>query len=303
MTESFIELIQHNRPNLAKSSLKVYKSILTNLYRSISGRYAEPEAKWFFDNQKDILKYLKDTPRDARKLRLSALAVLTEQDPKISEVYKSQMNEDIRGYNNEQKLQQKTPKQEENWISQSEVEKIYQQLRIKTRPLIKKALKGGVSKSEHSAIQDYLMLSLFVLNPPRRSLDYTDFKLHEDPGTEWNGITKKKFIFNKYKTAKTYGKQVVDINPNLYTLINQWKRINPNQEWLLIGRTGNKLSVPEMTRRFNNIFGKNISVSMLRHIYISDKVLKNMPALNDLQETATEMGNSPNQAILYKKVD
>lgn len=302
MTESFIEIIEKNRPNLAKSSLKVYKSILTNLYRSISGRYAEPESKWFFDNQKDILQYLKDTPRDARKLRLSALSVLTEQDPKISNVYKSQMNEDIREYNNEQKLQKKTPKQEANWISQEQVDKILQDMRISTRPIIKKSQKGSITQKEHSELQDYIMLSLFVLNPPRRSLDYTEFKLHEDPGTEWNGIKGRKFIFNKYKTAKTYGRQEVPINPQLFYLLNLWKKINPNQEWLLVGKNGQKISPPEMTRRFNQIFGKNISVSMLRHIYISDKVLKNMPALNDLQETASDMAQSINQQMLYKKV-
>ena len=300
---SFIEIIENNRPNLAKSSLKVYKSILTNLYRAISGRYAEPDGKWFFENQKEILKYLKDVPRDARKLRLSALAVLTEEDPKISNVYKSQMNEDIKEYNDEQKLQKKTPKQEENWISQDEVEKIWHDLRIEARPLIKRAATKPLTKSEHAKIQDYIMLSLFVLNPPRRALDYTDFKLHTDPGSEWNGIKGRKFVFNKYKTAKTYGRQEVPINPQLFYLINQWKKLNPDQEWLLVGKTGNKITPPEMTRRFNNIFGKKISVSMLRHIYISDKVLKNMPALTELQETATEMGHTLNQAILYKKVD
>lgn len=300
---SFIEKIQEHRPQLVSSSLKVYKSILNNLYRHISGRFNEPEPKWFYENQKDILMYLRDIPRDSRKLRLSALSVLTEDDPYVSQIYKNQMNQDIRDYNQEQKLQKKTPKQEENWITQEEVEKIYQDLRIKTRPLIKKFRKEKLTPKEHSQVQDFVMLSLFVLNPPRRSLDYTEFKLHEKPGKEWNGIDGKKFIFNKYKTAKTYGEQKVDINPQLLRILKTWKDINPEQEWLLVNSTGKKMSPPEMTRRFNKIFGKQISVSMLRHIYISDKVLKNMPELTKLQEEATNMGQSMGQQFLYKKVE
>ena len=299
---SLIHILEKNRPQLSKSSLKVYNSVLNNLYRNITGKYNIPDPKWFMDEKENIMKYLSNAPRDSRKLRLSALVVLCENEPKVSEFYKHQMYKDIMDYNNEQKLQKKTEKQKENWITQSQVEEIYNKMRIDTRGLLKKGRSQKLSSAEHSQLQDFIMLSLFVLNPPRRSQDYLEFLLHKQPTLETNGIVGKKFVFNKYKTSKTYGEQKVDINPSLLSLLNQWKKINPNQEWLLIDKKGNKMTAPEMTRRLNKIFGKNISVSMLRHIYISDKILKNMPALNDLQETATDMANSVNQQILYKKV-
>lgn len=297
-----IDLLKNNRPNLAKSSLKVYKSVLVNLYKYVNNCICEPlDVNWYFNEQEKIMKYLSTIPRDARKLRLSALMVLTEKDCKISDVYKSQMYDDISAYNTEQKLQQKTSKQEKNWISQDEVEKVYKNLEYSIQPLLNRV---KLSTVEWFYIQDYVMLSLYVLLPPRRALDYTEFKLHEDPGTEWNGIRciddNYYLIFNKYKTAKTYGTQTILIPQKLLSILSMWK-IMTNQEWLLIGKTGNKLSVPEMTRRFNNIFGKNISVSMLRHIYISDVVLKNAPRLTELEEIAHNMGHNLVNQTLYNK--
>ena len=299
---SLIHILEKNRPQLSKSSLRVYNSVLNNLYRNITGKYNIPDPKWFIDEKENIMNYLSNAPRDSRKLRLSALVVLCEDEPQIAEFYKHQMYKDIMDYNNEQKLQEKTEKQKENWITQAQVEEIYNKMRIDTRSLLKKGRTQKLSSPEHAQLQDFIMLSLFVLNPPRRSQDYLEFLLHKQPTTQTNGIVGKKFVFNKYKTSKTYGEQKVDINPSLLSLLNQWKKINPNQEWLLIDKKGNKMTAPEMTRRFNKIFGKNISVSMLRHIYVSVRVLPNMPQLTKLQESAHEMGNSVNQQILYKKV-
>jgi hypothetical protein len=56
-----------------------------------------------------------------------------------------------------------------------------------------------------------------------------------------------------------------------------------------------------MTHRLNEIFGKKISTSMLRHIYLTNK-FKGID-LSELQKTATEMGNSPMQALMYIKKD
>jgi hypothetical protein len=51
----------------------------------------------------------------------------------------------------------------------------------------------------------------------------------------------------------------------------------------------------------NTIFDKKISASMLRHIYISDEVLKDVPKIEELQKIAAEMGHSVGEQMLYKK--
>jgi hypothetical protein len=46
--------------------------------------------------------------------------------------------------------------------------------------------------------------------------------------------------------------------------------------------------------------GKKVSTDMLRHIFLTDK-FKDVPAINDMQQLATEMGHSMMQQQLYVK--
>jgi hypothetical protein len=124
-----------------------------------------------------------------------------------------------------------------------------------------------------------------------------------DPIEKDNYIKGRKFVFNTYKTAKTYGQQQVDINPKLFSLLTRWKKMYPQQKYLLETTTGRKLQNNDITRILNKIFGKKISVNMLRHIYISDEILENMPKLTELEKKAEDMGHSVQNQILYKKID
>jgi L-rhamnose isomerase len=50
--------------------------------------------------------------------------------------------------------------------------------------------------------------------------------------------------------------------------------------------------------RLNKLFGKNVSTSMLRHIWTSDKY-KDMPSLKELTANAEAMGHSVAQHLEY----
>jgi hypothetical protein len=69
---------------------------------------------------------------------------------------------------------------------------------------------------------------------------------------------------------------------------------------MLFNTKGGKLTSPNIATRLNEIFGKKVSTSALRHIYISDK-FKNMPSLKELQETASAMSHSIPQMLEYIK--
>ena len=303
------EVIIKNRPKISQSSIRTYASILNNLYRKISGDNStkDSDPKWFVENQSKIMEFLNGmTPKD-RKLRLSALVVLCDEDPKIANKYRSQMLDDIQKYNVEIREQKKTDKQREAWISSEEIKTMLNNLKEQSTYISKKSA-GSLTKKDFETYQNYLILALYVLNPPRR-LEYIDMKLHEQPSkgsdqpTGYNFIKNKKFYFTTYKTSSKYGEQIVPINPKLYYIIRKWKQLNPDREWLLSTWEGKKLSASMLTQRLNKIFGKNISVNMLRHIYISENVLKDMPSLKELDETAREMGHSVETAITqYKKV-
>ena len=65
--------LKEQRPNLSTSSLKTYVSILYNLKKKLDG---EDNLK-FFDEDEQILDFLKDKEPQTRKTSLSALFVLT----------------------------------------------------------------------------------------------------------------------------------------------------------------------------------------------------------------------------------
>jgi integrase len=103
----------------------------------------------------------------------------------------------------------------------------------------------------------------------------------------------------KYKTAATYGEQTVEIPKKLKTIITKWKKLNPYND-MLVNTDGTQMGVVRLSQVLNKIFEKQVSTSLLRHIYISDK-LQNMPTLQDMKQTADDMGHSVMMQLEYAK--
>jgi integrase len=200
-------------------------------------------------------------------------------------------------YNDREKDQEKTETQKENWVSQDELKGIYEALDKDTRPLLSKSV---LKDPELQRLQNFLILSLYVLQPPRRLQDYTEMKLKNVNKEEDNYIDKTKFVFNKYKTAKHHGREEVAINPKLKFILNKWVKLNPH-EHMLVSINHSKLSSSQLQQRLNGILGRKASVNILRHSFLSDKY-KDID-LRDMEQTASDMGHSVNQAMLYAKKD
>jgi hypothetical protein len=52
--------------------------------------------------------------------------------------------------------------------------KVYNQLKAEASPLMKK---GTLTRKQFETIQNFVLLSMYVLIPPRRSMDYAVFKI------------------------------------------------------------------------------------------------------------------------------
>ena len=140
-----------------------------------------------------------------------------------------------------------------------------------------------------------------VYIPPRRSKDYVDFKIKNIDKTKDNYLEKNKLVFNSYKTAKTYGQQVVDIPVQLKNILTKWIKINPT-DYLLFDSNMNKLSSVKLNQRLNKIFGeKKVGVNQLRHTYLTDKYLHTIAQKDEIKETMGEMGSSSNMLDTYVK--
>lgn len=285
--QKLLEEITKNRPNIAPSSARAYLSTLKTIYKKTeNGEELTPS--YFKSNVDRILDYLKDSPSSTRKTKLAALVVICGNHSCTKE-YRNQMMDDIKEYSESSHLNEKSDKQKENWISQEEVKQLYNQYEKVVAPLWTKVRKNEeLSKAEFNRLGEFITLSLFVLQAPRRILDYTEFKIRNVNPKIDNYLKGKKFIFNRYKTQKSHGQQEVEVNPTLLKYLKLWMKANPT-EYLLVDNKRSKLSQPQLTLRLNNIFGRKISVSMLRHIFITDELA---PEIEKLEKKAEEMGHS-----------
>jgi hypothetical protein len=71
-------------------------------------------------------------------------------------------------------------------------------------------------------------------------------------------------------------------------------------DFLLSKRNGSPFVQNDIGKVLSEFFGKKIGTSMLRHIYLSN-LYKDIPALSQMQKTATEMGHSTSMALEYIK--
>ena len=115
------------------------------------------------------------------------------------------------------------------------------------------------------------------------------------------------FVFNKYKTSKKYGRQTVAIPTGLAGIITSYLKHRPTtseekaaKEFpLLVSHDGKPLSQANaITRVLNSVFDKNIGSSMLRHIYLSNKM-----DISEMKADAHDMGHSLNEQQKYLKAD
>ncbi len=287
------DYIKERKPSLSKSSLTTYTSILKNLYKKVFGN-GEIDMKKF-DQDDKVLEFLANIPPNKRKTILSSLVIITNKKS-----YRDLMLEDVRDYNKEIHKQEKTDEQKASWVDTNQVKEILDELRKNTDLIYKKK---KLNLCDLQEIQSYIIMCLLggIYIPPRRSKDYVDFKIKNINKTDDNFLDKNKMYFNSYKTAKTYGQQVIDIPLQLKNILNKWIKINPT-EYLLFDSKMNKLSSVKLNQRLNKIFGeKKVSVNQLRHTYLTDKYNEHSKIQKDLAVDMKEMGSSVNMADTYIK--
>jgi hypothetical protein len=292
--DAIIATVKDNRPHLSSGSIKTYKSVLKSVYNKC---YMDNDYDYDkFNDSSKMLDHMKEIPFNKRKTVLAALSVLTG-NPDYTKV----MMNDIHEYNAEQLKQEKTPAQEEGMIEPSEVELIFNDLETNAKHILKKS---NLSQADLNEVMKWVILALTggIFQAPRRSVDFGNMKWRNIDKAKDNYVDIKagKFVFQNYKTAKSYGTQETDISKPIKVILNKWFKVVPDGcDYVLFDGKLKELTSPQMTHRLNQIFGKKISTSMLRHIYLTKQF--GGIDLEELKNTATAMGNSSMQALLYVK--
>lgn len=290
-----LKTILTKKADIADSSARVYTTNLMNVLK----HFGWESLKYFNSKYKEVLAYLATlVPQKAKGILSSVLAVASTK--KAIEAYQKVMGEMANKVKEVEQKQEKSDKQEANWESWNDVMKRYDEVKEDALPLFKKS---SWTPAQMKQLQNYVVLSCYCLIPPRRIADYTGFKIRDIDKEQDNYYDedKKQLVFNNYKTARTYGKQTVDCPPALQEVFGLWIPVaSKYSEYLLFNSYGDAMTQPQLTKCINSIFDKKISASMLRHIYISDEVLKDVPKIQELEKIAQDMGHSTGQQMLYK---
>lgn len=202
-------------------------------------------------------------------------------------------------------------KEKNNYMKWEDILKIKEDLKKKVEHFEDNK---AISHRQFATLKKYVVLSLYTDIPPRRNRDYQECYIvygdkHMTPDRNYYDIKDNKFVFNQYKTSKTYGKQEIDISDNreLVKTLNLWYKFHPLTKdrytknlnvRLLVNYDGSPLkSVNSITRILYSIFGgKKIGSSMLRHIYLTDKYKDEM---GEMRRDAEMMGHSQSQQKEY----
>jgi len=271
---------------LAQSSIKLYLRNLEKLN----------------DNQPlKNLTFLKDIPKIMEKLAdykentkrgylISITSVLsldktTKAKQKLYDDFFKLMMDKNKVLKAEEGTNEKSETQDKNWMDWKEVEEKFNDLQTKVN-----AFKSQKEINEHqyNTLLQYLVLSLYVLFPPRRN-EYQKMQIvksaTETSPTDHNylDLDGKRMIFNKYKTAKKEGQKIIDFPEGFQPIIAIYLKFHPLLKGKKIAKAlpptpflvyydGKPLDqVNSITRVLNKIFGKKVGSSMLRHIYLSNK--------------------------------
>jgi hypothetical protein len=307
--------------NLSASSIKLY---LSNLER-LNDELPLKDLKFLNDSEKVLekIKNLKLTTQRGYLISIcSILEMYKNKTKKSSELYKKfyeimiQLNDKLKAIPSNEM----TETQKKNWSTWDDIKIKFEELEKNVNEFINNET---ISKSNYLKLLEYMVLSLYVYLEPRRN-EYNNIivvkKYNSNMDDEFNYLSYDdcKFIFNKYKTSKKRGQEILNINEDLMNVINKYfkfhpliknKKINTKTHFqFLVNYDGGALPSPNgITRILNKIFSKHISSSMLRHIYLShvygdtiNKMKKTADAMGHSVETQKEYIKDPPKPIVVK---
>jgi len=290
----FEKLLKERRSKLSASSIKTYTSTLRSILRNVYPDEKTPTLDLFNNVDTILLHYVDDSPKSLNN-KLSALFVLTA-NPRYGE----ELSKNLVQIKKETQKQVKTEKQKECTLEQEDLKSLWEKMKKYTDMIYKKQV---ITNADLQTIQMFIVLSLMggVFIPPRRAMDYCLFKI-KDPTDDFNYLLKNKLVFNKYKTAKTYGRQEVSIPKELKSILTKWIKHNPT-EWLLFDTKRQPLTAVKLNQRFVKLFGKKCSVNSLRHSYLTDKYAEHIPMRKEMAKDFEQMGSHINQETTYVQLE
>lgn len=251
-----------------------------NLYiKALKGLNDKKELKnfRFLTKPEAILDKLKEyKPTTQRNIIIAIVSILKALENPLYSKYYDIMIDMTKKINETNKNNEKTETQKENWIEWENVLTKFNEMKTNLK------LSRVPTEEQYESLLNLVVLSLYVLLPPRRNKDYIDMvittKTPKETDKNYLDIKKQQFIFNVYKTAKKDGQLIVNIPDELMAILKTYIKYHPLKNKLpnenipfLVFSDSKPVKDNGITRILNKIFNKKIGSSMLRHIYLSSK--------------------------------
>lgn len=168
-------------------------------------------------------------------------------------------------------------------------------------------------------LEDRALVSIYTLIPPRRIDDYRLLKIFTRkkgrvvPEDDNNYLVlnakraPQEIVFNKYKTSKNYGQQVIKLPNDLKEILKSYTDKGKVVGSCLFSQTnGQCLSQPGFTSKVRNTFkkytGKPLTVNSLRHSFISS-LDQNKMSVAQREKIAHDMAHNISQQLTYNRID
>lgn len=313
MENKIIDLL--NKKNLSKNSIVMYIRQLRILNDN-----KEITNLDFLKDKKKVMEDIKNKkPNTQRNYLISICSVLKSlvddennvQLKKLYDYYFDELMKLSKELKEEQEKNEKSETQKENWIEFKDVQNVLKDMMEEVKDYNKKT----ITKQQYDKLLKTMILSLYVLVPPRRNKDYQKMeilKTKKIPKEQKNylSLPLNQFIFRDYKTAKTEMKKnkdgvVVDIPEELRNIINLYLSVRQKPSpYFLVSYDGEPLeSVNAITSILNKIFGKKISSSILRHSFLTHHYGKDLDKLKEMKNISEKMSHSTAMQQEYIKKD
>ena len=295
----FMQLIDDNYPN--KNTRNMYKTRLAILLKtfpetSLRSILMDPDKYYFWIRD----YFLKLT---TRKNMITTVLALFKHDPKLDKTahnkWRKIHNELDAFQDAKYKRNLPSEKQLQQYIPFEEIEGKYDVLkRRKKRP-------ETLAESLH-----FLLLSLVVHTRPKRR-NYGSVKIYngKDPNiknTNYLVLNKSNsfFVFKDFKTNRTF-KRIDESVPQAFIDDLQESLKKYPRQFLFVNSHKNPFDTNDkygkfFSKTFEILFGKAMGTSMLRHIYITEKIDWNDSSLEEQESEARLMMHSTDVQRQYK---
>lgn len=318
-TMTIADSIRSHRPNIKDSTLQSYVLVINKLYSLVTDTVSTMPNISFLSNREMIVKKIEDKykPNTQKNIYNAIVVALiaTKKSQELIDFYGAKRDTLHQQYETSLLDNKKTDRQASNWVSVAEIDTLLNKLRERFLDIYE-SLPRTLEKKELLEAQEYILLATYREIPLRNDVANTQIISNIDTLTEKeqvseNYLVKLKssyyFLLNNYKTEKTFGQKEIKMSKQLSRYVGYYIKIiksvlNNKKIYFAYNTRLDPITPNGITKFFTKIFkrefNKNVSTSLLRHIYLSDKYKKD---LGEREKDSYKMGHNLTQQKHYIK--